>query len=86
MEENIIFTTEDGEKIGFKLVEEFKLNGASYLLVEDTKASEDEDNAYILKVVKNDNDEMIYEMVYDDNELSIISDYLNDILDDIYIE
>lgn len=86
MDNKIEFITEDNEKVLLSVIEEFKLNGSDYLLVEDTDAGEDEDNAYILKVTSNDGDDVVYEMVEDETELDIVSDYLNDILDDILVE
>lgn len=84
MDNKIEFITEDGEKIYFLVEEEFKLNGVDYLLATDNEG--DDENGYIFRVTSKDGDDLVYEIVEDDKELEVISEYLNDILDDIYID
>jgi hypothetical protein len=82
-ENKVVFLTEDGEKIEFEVVEELKLAGINYLLV--CRSDDKDDNAYIMKQVNTDNDEAIYEMVEDDDELKIVGDCFGAELEDIDI-
>ena len=84
-EEKIIFTTEDGEEIAFYVVEQTTLAGENYLLVADSE--EEEANAFILKEVKIDNEEdIIYDEVEDEELLEALSKIFEELLDDIDIE
>lgn len=69
--EQITFVTEDGENISFFVLEETTVSGNKYLLV-----CEDEDGdseAYILKELHEENDEIVYEMVEDDVEFEAVA-------------
>ncbi|MFA9463023.1 MAG: DUF1292 domain-containing protein [Velocimicrobium sp.] len=80
----IIFTTEDGEEIAFYILEETTISGDSYLLVTDS--TEEEAEALILKELKGDNDEeSIYDVVEDEQELKAISKVFEELLEDIDI-
>ena len=84
-EEKIIFTTEDGEEIALYVVEQTTLAGENYLLVADSE--EEEANAFILKEVKIDNEEdIIYDEVEDEELLEALSKIFEELLDDIDIE
>ena len=78
--EKIVFTSDDGEKIDFFVIEEAKLNGTSYLLVSE---SEDDDEAlgYIMKQVVRDGDELTYEFVEDEKEIDAVAGLLEELLD-----
>ncbi len=84
MDNVIKFRLDDGSETEFLMEESFKINGDSYLLV--TEKGDEEGLAYILKEVRDEEGDVIYEMVEDDNELNIITDYLNQTLDDTYID
>ena len=81
MSENglITLTADDGSEEAFFVLEKADIAGISYLLV--TNSVEDEDaDALILK--ETEEDEMItYEV--DENELKIISKYLEELLEDV---
>lgn len=83
MSENglITLTADDGSEEAFFVLEKADIAGISYLLV--TNSVEDEDaDALILK--ETEEDEMItYEVVEDENELKIISKYLEELLEDV---
>lgn len=83
MSENglITLTADDGSEEAFFVLEKADIAGISYLLV--TNSVEDEDaDAMILK--ETEEDEMItYEVVEDENELKIISKYLEELLEDV---
>ena len=74
---------DEGEKISFLIVEQAKLAGANYLLVVE---NEDSEEAYILKEIKDENGELVYDFPTDEKELSAVSSYFDSILDDIDIE
>ena len=61
------------------------LNGHQYLLVTDSE--EDEADAYILRDAgKNDEDEVLYEMVEDESELDAVGAVFAELLDDIDLQ
>ena len=83
MSENglITLTADDGSEEAFFVLEKADIVGVSYLLVTDSVEDEDAD-ALILKEAEED--EMItYEVVEDENELKIISKYLEELLEDV---
>jgi uncharacterized protein YrzB (UPF0473 family) len=89
MDEKIISLEIDGETVSFEIVEDFKLNGQRYLLVVEISENVDEaadEEAFILKEVPNEEGEPTYNFLEDDNELSIISDYLNAVFEDLKID
>ncbi len=83
MEEKIVFMDpETGEEILFSVIEQTCIGGFTYLLV--TENGEDEEaDAYILKEVQTDEDDVIYELLEDDVELDAIAKVFMEILDDI---
>lgn len=86
MEENqaiIEFTSEDGSTISFFVLEQVKIAGVNYILVTDSDTEED---AYILKELREEDGEGIYEMVEDEEELAAISKVFEETLEDIDIE
>ena len=83
--EKITFIQEDtGEETEFFVLEETRLNGRDYILVAD---SEEEDaQALILKDLSSDGDqEAIYEIVEDDQELECVMDIFEQLLEDVDI-
>ena len=84
--DEIIFTTEDGEEVVFSIIEQTRLGGINYLLV-STPEDEEEDEeaeALILKDVSLDSDEeAVYDIVEDDQELELVSGIFKELLDDI---
>jgi hypothetical protein len=87
-QEKIIFTTEDNEEIEFYVLEQTKLNGINYILVTDTDEEEGvEAEALILKDISSEEDEdAIYDIVEDDDELMLIAKIFEETLEDIDIE
>ena len=61
--------------------EETKLNGIKYLLVSDGQESGDCE-AYILKEVSTDEEEIVYQMVEDDVEFSALAKIFSELTDD----
>ena len=84
--EKIKFAFGDGNgEDEFFVLEQTKINGATYILVTD---SEDEDaECLILKdISKTDDVESTYVIVEDDTELSVVSKVFEELLEDIDIE
>ena len=84
--EKIIFTFEDtNEEVEFFVLEQTKVNGASYLLVADSE--EDEAECLILKDMSAEEDtESLYEIVEDEVELSAVLKVFEELLEDVDIE
>lgn len=75
-------TTKD--EIEFFVVEETQLNGTRYLFV--TEQEEGDCDAYILREVAAEKDEIVYEMVEDDRELNAIGRIFAELVEDADIE
>lgn len=80
--EKVIFTDQKtGEEIVFAVEEETQLNGAKYLLVSDG-AQDGDSEAYILKEIRSEDEEILYEMVEDDTEFSALAKVFSELADD----
>ncbi len=77
-EKTIAFETEDGT-VNFIVISETKLNGANYVLVSEP----DGDEGIILKEIQDENEDIVYEMVDDDNEIDAVGEVFRAILEDI---
>ena len=84
-QKKVVFTSADGDKIEFYVIEQTRINNINYILAEDT---EDESQAYILKETAGDAaaEESIFEFVEEDEEFKAISKVFTELLDDIDIE
>ncbi len=83
--EKIAFTFDDNETVDFFVLEETKINGVTYILV--TESEDDEADAYILKDTAQESDEeSVYEIVEDDEELDMVSTLFEQLLEDLDIE
>lgn len=81
--EEIKFTTDDGEEVAFYVLEQTRLGGVNYILVSTTD-DEEEAEALILKDVSADTDEeAIYDIVEDDQELELVAGIFKELLDDV---
>ena len=85
-QEKILFTTEDGEEIPFYVIEQTTIAGVNYLLVTDGDEEEEEADAYIMKEVTDEDNQLVYELVEEEQELKAISKVFVELLDDIDIE
>lgn len=75
----------EGNPVEFYVIEETKINGINYILV--TEEEEGDAQALILKDLSNPEDEeSIYEIVDDEEELGYVSGIFSEILDDIDLE
>ena len=81
--EKITFTFADSEKsVEFFVLEQTRIGGMNYLLVTDSE--EDDGEALILKDLSKDGEqEALYEIVEDDDELEVISKIFSQMLEDI---
>lgn len=83
--EKLRFELEDGTVVDFYVEEQTRVNGTNYLLVTDSQ--DDEADAYILKDISEDADEVAnYVMVEDDVELAALSRVFQEMLDDTEID
>ena len=83
--EKITFTLADDQIVEFYVLEQTVLGGISYILVTDSE--DDEAEALILKdLSKSGDDEALYEIVDDDDELEAVSKIFQEMLDDIEFE
>ncbi len=75
----------DNEIVEFFVLEETKINNINYILVTDQEEGDAE--ALILKDMSEiEDEEAIYEIVEDDDELEYVSNIFSEILDDIDLE
>ena len=82
-EMTVNFTTEDGDVVVFRVIEETKINGVKYLLVLDDIEDEEEE-ALILKEIPNENaEEAFYDIVEDEKELTAVAAIFEELLDDL---
>ena len=80
--EKIIFRPEGEEPVEFYVLEQTRIGGHNYILVTD--AEEGDGDALILKDMSQDGEEeSIYDVVSDDEELEAVSGVFADMLEDI---
>ena len=82
--ETITLFGEDGDEIVCYVLEETTLSGNNYLLV--CEDDELESEAYILKAVEGDDDEIVYEAVEDDTEFDAVAKVFEELLEDTDFE
>ena len=70
---------EDGNSVDFAVLDEASYNGIDYLLVlEETAMDDDDAEASIIKAVNTEGDDIIYEFVEDDDELTAVAGLFQD--------
>ena len=84
--EKIRFTSEDGEAIEYFVLAETTVKGIQYLLV--TEEEEGDTDAFILKGIAADesSDDLLFETVSDEDELSVAMEAFSKFLEDIEFE
>lgn len=83
--EKLTFQGKDGEQAEFYVLEQTRVNGANYLLVADSE--EDDGECLILKdMASEEEQESLYEIVEDEQELSAVLAVFEQLLDDVEIE
>lgn len=81
MEKIIFVDPETNENIEFSVEEQTQLNGEKYLLVSEELEDGDCD-AYILKEINTEEDEVLYEMVDDDVEFAALAKVFSELTDE----
>ncbi len=85
--EKISFMLDDGEYVDFYVLEQTKLNGATYILVSDSADDDEDAECLILKDNSAEgSEEALYEIVEDDNELNALMKLFEELLEDVDIE
>lgn len=83
--EKITFITEEGESVEFFVVEETRINGVNYLLVAEEEEGDGE--ALILKdTAMPEDEESLYVIVSDEEEMNTVAEMFSSLLDDIDLE
>ena len=83
-EGKIMLTADDGSQEAFFVLEKADIAGKSYLLLTD-QVEEEEADALILKEIQEE-DVVLYEVVEDEKELTIISKYFEELLDEVELK
>ena len=81
MEKKKFDDTQTDEVVEFAVEEETQLNGIKYLLVSDGNETGDSE-AYILKELKTQDEEVLYEIVDDDVEFAAIAKVFAELADE----
>lgn len=80
--EKIVFTPEGGEAVRFYVLEQTRIGGSDYILVTDAEDGDGE--AIILRDTSSqDEEEAVYEIVTDDEELNAVAAVFENMLDDV---
>ena len=83
--EKLTFQGKDGEQAEFYVLEQTRVNGVNYLLVADSE--EDDGECLILKdMASEEEQESLYEIVENEQELSAVLTVFEQLLDDVEIE
>ena len=86
--ERIAFTIPGtDEEVGYYVLEQTRINGRNYLLVTESDDEDDESEAFILKdLSESGEEEAVYEIVEEDEELEAVSGVFAELLEDIDLE
>ncbi len=80
--EKIIFTPDGEEAVAFYVLEQTRLGGVDYLLVTDSE-NEDGEALIMRDISAADEEEALYEIVTEDEELSAVAAVFENMLDDV---
>jgi hypothetical protein len=80
--EPIFLPDEDGNEIKLFVIEETQLSGIKYLLVCESDDENEDSDAYILKEVKAEGDDVVYEFVEDDVEFNAVAKLFEELVGD----
>ena len=80
MEKVTFYDDIEDTSVDFYVLEQTKLNGETYLLVTEDESEEAE--AFILREVRSENDEITYEMVEDELEITALGKVFAELLDE----
>ncbi|MDD6811933.1 MAG: DUF1292 domain-containing protein [Lachnospiraceae bacterium] len=80
--EKIVFRPDGEEPVDFYILEQTRIGGINYILVTDTE--EDDGEALILKDISMpEEEEAVYEIVSEDEELNAVAAVFENMLEDI---
>lgn len=83
--EKITFRPEDGEPVDFYVLEQTRIGGTDYILVTDVE--EGDGDALILKDMSQDGEEEgVFVIVDDDQELEAVAGVFESMMDDVDLE
>jgi uncharacterized protein YrzB (UPF0473 family) len=83
--EKITFNPDGAEPVDFYVIEQTRIAGFNYILVTDFEEGDGE--ALILKDLSQDGEEeSVYEIVSDDEELEAVGEIFNNMLEDVDIK
>ena len=83
--EKITFNPDGDEPVDFFVIEQTRIGGFNYILVTDFEEGDGE--ALILKDMSGDGDEeSLYTIVSDDEELAAVAEVFESMMDDVKIE
>ncbi len=82
MMEKIVFQTETEEAVEFYILEQTRIGGIDYILVTD-KQEEDAEALILRDMSQPGEEEALYEIVTDDEELNAVAAVFENMLDDI---
>lgn len=83
--EKITFNPDQDEPVDFFVIEQTRIGGFNYILVTDFEEGDGE--ALILKDMSEDgDDESLYSIVSDDEELAAVAEVFESMMDDVKIE
>ena len=83
--EKIVFKADKENPVEFFILEQTTVSGVNYILVTDKEEGDSE--ALILKdISKSEDEEALYEIVSDENELNALADIFESLMDDISFE
>ncbi len=81
MEKITFIDSETNEEVDFFVEEETQLNGEKYVLVSDGD-DEGDSQAYILKEIRTEDDEVLYQMVEDEVEFLALAKVFSELTDE----
>ena len=81
MEKITFIDSETNEEVEFFVEEETQLNGEKYVLVSDGD-DEGDSEAYILKEISTEDDEILYQMVEDEVEFLALAKVFSELTDE----
>ena len=81
MEKITFIDSETNEEVEFFVEEETQLNGEKYVLVSDGD-DEGDSEAYILKEIRTEDDEIFYQMVEDEVEFLALAKIFSELTDE----
>lgn len=80
-DEKVVLVDEDGEEHEFVLIDVLEMDGGEYAILEPLEDEDDESEAIILKVGKDENgDDILYD-IEDDEEWEKVADYWQDLIE-----